>query len=185
MYSIPFVFPSYIRNFYFHCLTKNHQSQILKFYLDNISLILFTNVCDINCNVNYLIGTCILLYLSLIITQWYTCQLNLGSDRPNKAKCKRMPSLRKVKALSSENSAQNSRYAPTLSKIERAKEAAKPGTRHLRGSQDQLTPTAWSLYRLSQLKVSATGPGMDINWEKGIVFCLQMTVNLLGLGSDV
>lgn len=96
-----------------------------------------------------------------------------------------MTSLRKVKALSSENSAQNSRYAPTLSKIERAKEAAKPGTRHLRGSQDQLTPTAWSLYRLSQLNVSATGPGMDINWEKGIVFCLQMTVNLLGLGSDV
>lgn len=95
-----------------------------------------------------------------------------------------MPSLRKVKALSSA-SAQNSRYAPTLSKIERAKEATKPGTRHLRGSQDQLTPTAWSLYRLSQLKVSATGPGMDINWEKGIVFCLQMTVNLLGLGSDV
>lgn len=185
MYCIPFVFPSYIINFYFHCLTKNHQSQILKFYLDNISLILFTNVCDINCNVKYLIGTCILLYLSLIITQWYTCQLNLGSDRPNKAKCKRMPSLRKVKALSSENSAQNSRYAPTLSKIERAKEAAKPGTRHLRGSQDQLTPTAWSLYRLSQLKVSATGPGMDINWEKGIVFCLQMIVNLLGLGSDV
>lgn len=185
MYSIPFVFPSYIRNIYFRCLTKNHQSQILKFYLDDISLILFTNVCDINCNVNYLIGTCILLYLSLIITQWYTCQLNLGSDRPNKAKCKRMPSLRKVKALSSENSTQNSRYAPTLSKTERAKEAAKPGTRHLRGSQDQLTPTAWSLYRLSQLKVSATGPGMDINWEKGIVFCLQMTVNLLGLGSDV
>lgn len=182
MYSIPFVFPSYIRNFYFHCLTNNHQIKILKFYLGNISLILFTNVCDINCNVNYLIDACILLHLSLIITQWYTCQLNLRSDRPNKAKWKRMPSLRKVKALSSA-SAQNSRYAPTLSKI--AKEAAKPGTRHLRGSQDQLTPTAWSLYRLSQLKVSATGPGMDINWEKGIVFCLQMTVNLLGLGSDV
>uniref|UniRef100_A0A8W8KKQ7 Uncharacterized protein n=1 Tax=Magallana gigas TaxID=29159 RepID=A0A8W8KKQ7_MAGGI len=81
-----------------------------------------------------------------------------------------MPSLRKVKALSSENSAQNSRYAPTLSKIERAKEAAKPGTRHLRGSQDQLTPTAWSLYRLSQLKVSATGPGPEYRTLSSVVY---------------
>uniref|UniRef100_K1RL65 Uncharacterized protein n=1 Tax=Magallana gigas TaxID=29159 RepID=K1RL65_MAGGI len=89
-----------------------------------------------------------------------------------------MPSLRKVKALSSENSAQNSRYAPTLSKIERAKEAAKPGTRHLRGSQDQLTPTAWSLYRLSQLKVSATGP--EQNEDNSSVAPLCVYCGLVG-----